>query len=163
LGDAAPAGGTALQDEALSGIQITSMMQVLGEVQRGIHSRQTAYHALRAAFPKVPEERINGMLDGIDVKPPQPEAPRSKYPTAQDDAPSFAEVDSLADKTEAACAGPMAGLIEPVRRLVRSAASLEEIRDGVLELYPEMDSVSLAETLGDAMVAAFMRGKASVR
>ena len=57
----------------------------------------------------------------------------------------------------------MAKLLEPVRRLVQNANSLEEIRDGVLELYPEMDSVSLAETLGDAIVAAFRRGKASVK
>ena len=69
----------------------------------------------------------------------------------------------MADKTEAACAGPMAGLIEPVRRLVCSAASLEEIRDGVYELYAEMDPAGLADALEKAMKAAEMRGRGSVR
>jgi len=57
----------------------------------------------------------------------------------------------------------MAGLIEPVRRLVRNANSLEEIRDGVCELYAEMDPAGLAAALERAMKAAEMRGKASVR
>jgi phage gp29-like protein len=50
-----------------------------------------------------------------------------------------------------------------VRRLVANAASFEEIREGILELYPEMDAEAISETLTDAMAAAFNRGRASVK
>ena len=163
------AGGTALQDEALSGIQITSMMQVLGEVQRGIHSRQTAYHALKAAFPKVPEERINGMLDGIEVKPAQPAPAPTPHKQPEPDA-SFAEfrpkgdaVDSITDRLESAAADAMDGLLEPVRRLVSGAASYEEVLEGLDSIYPELDDEAFQKVMGDALLAASLAGAVSVR
>ena len=83
--------------------------------------------------------------------------------------PTFAEgdgqdpADRLANQVEAAAAGAMTGLLEPVRRLVKSAQSLAEIRDGLLDLYPRMDTAAFAEVLTQAFLASHLAGRVAVR
>jgi phage gp29-like protein len=72
-------------------------------------------------------------------------------------------VDALADQAEAAGAKAMAALLEPVKRLVRDASSLDEIRDGLLECYPDMDTPAFAELLTQAFLAANLAGRDQVR
>jgi phage gp29-like protein len=70
--------------------------------------------------------------------------------------------DRLTDQLEAEAQDSMALLLEPVRRLVMHATSLEEIRDGLLDLYPTMDNAGFAELFTDAMTAAAMAGRFEV-
>jgi len=161
----APAAQTTVQDTALNGAQFTSLLQILGEVATGIHSRTTAFHVIKAGFPGVSEEHINGMLDGIKVREPEP-APAQKpaeKPAEFAEADETDKISSLADQAEAATAEAMGRLLEPIRRLVMSAKNLEEIRDGILECYPDIDSASLSSILSDAFTVASLMGADNVR
>jgi phage gp29-like protein len=71
--------------------------------------------------------------------------------------------DLLTDQLEAEAQRPLAKLLEPVKRLVMGAQSLEEIRDGLLELYPAMDNAGFAELFTEAMTAAALAGRFEVR
>jgi phage gp29-like protein len=70
--------------------------------------------------------------------------------------------DRLTDQLESQTQASLVRLLEPVRRLVMSAQSLEEIRDGLLELYPAMDNAGFAELFTDAMTAAALAGRFEV-
>lgn len=85
-------------------------------------------------------------------------------------APAFAEDDasktiaeSYADQLGEAASQAMDGLIEPVRRLVATANSLEEVRDGLLALYAEMDVADLAAIMQRALAAAELAGRYEAR
>ena len=54
-------------------------------------------------------------------------------------------------------------LIEPIRRLVESAATMEEIRDGLDKLYPDIDDTVLAALLREALAAAILGGRYEAR
>ncbi|MCW8855952.1 MAG: DUF935 domain-containing protein, partial [Kangiella sp.] len=54
------------------------------------------------------------------------------------------------------------GLIDPVRKLVEKVESLQELRDGILELYQELDHTQLGEQLERAMLAAHLLGRFEV-
>jgi phage gp29-like protein len=70
--------------------------------------------------------------------------------------------DRLTDQLEAQAQASLSRLLEPVRRLVMGAGSLEEIRDGLLELYPAMDNAGFAELFTEAMTAAALAGRFEV-
>jgi len=103
--------------------------------------------------------------DGYEEAAPPPDAASPPAAPAPDDA-SFAERDAerdaadvLADRLETD-AGPLVDdLIEPVRRLVMEADSLEAVRDGLLELYAEMDPAELGTLMQRALMAAEMAGR----
>ena len=69
------------------------------------------------------------------------------------------ELENLAQAALQASAEALTRLLLPVRELIERAASLEEIRDGLLAAYPRMESTALAETLHQAMVLANLRGR----
>ena len=83
--------------------------------------------------------------------------------------PAFSEseirdiADDYTDQAEQQGAAAFAQMLEPVRRLVKQARSLEEIRDGLLGLYPEMDTQSFAELLTQALTASHLAGRWTVR
>jgi phage gp29-like protein len=56
----------------------------------------------------------------------------------------------------------MDGLVAPIRKLVMSAGSLEEIRDGLLGLYGEMNSDDLGLLMGQAMALGDLTGRSEV-
>lgn len=66
--------------------------------------------------------------------------------------------DQLDDATEDA----LASLIEPARRLVMQAKSLDEIRDSLLSIYEDMDAETLANVMRDAFLAAELAGRFEV-
>jgi phage gp29-like protein len=60
-------------------------------------------------------------------------------------------------------AAPMTdGLIAPVQRLVKTAQSLEEIRDGLIDLYGEIDPRALGALMAQAMTLADIEGQYEV-
>jgi len=102
--------------------------------------------------------------------PPLPIAPNQMQPQPQPQpGPAFAEgdgtdaADHLTDQLETSIRAAQAQLLEPVRRLVAQAQSLEAIRDGLLDLYPEMATAAFAEMLTQAFLAANLAGRAEVQ
>lgn len=51
------------------------------------------------------------------------------------------------------------GLLDPVRALLRQSSDLGEFRDGLANLYPDMDAGVLAERLSEAFQAAELAGR----
>ncbi|WP_432460808.1 DUF935 domain-containing protein [Agarivorans sp. QJM3NY_25] len=80
--------------------------------------------------------------------------PQAKAP--QDDAEAFQQQLSIK------AAPLLEGLIEPVRELVASASSLEQIRDGILELAGELDVAELGQQMAQAFAAAELLGQLEV-
>jgi len=70
--------------------------------------------------------------------------------------------DQMAGRLDAEAAGPVEDLIEPVRDLVKDAAGMEEIRDRMIDLYPDMDASDLGVLMQRAMTAANLGGRAEV-
>ena len=68
-------------------------------------------------------------------------------------------VDGMTDRLENAAANAMEGLLEPVRRLVASSESYQDILDGLDAMFPEMDNEDFQRVLGDALEAAERAGK----
>lgn len=113
-------------------------------------------------------EQINETYGGRwrkKVSPsPTPEAPEN--PAADAPGPTqFAEsprgdiADAYTEQLHGAAAAAMDGLVEPVRRLVNEATSLEDLRDRLLDLYTEMDVEALATVMQRALAAAELAGR----
>lgn len=83
-------------------------------------------------------------------------------------APAFAAPEApdasmgVTDQAEEAAPLAMAGLLDPVRELVTRARSLEEIRDGLLELAPKMDGSEFSKLMAQALVIAQLAGRQEV-
>ncbi|MEX0745309.1 MAG: DUF935 family protein [Phycisphaeraceae bacterium] len=80
----------------------------------------------------------------------------------RDDESAKRRADAMADRLEREAMPGMDALMEPVRRLVAGAGSMEEIRDGLLNLYEDMPSDQLAQVMQRAMAAAELSGRADV-
>ena len=70
--------------------------------------------------------------------------------------------DEFAGQAGGKVATAMDALVGPVRKLVMEAPSLEAIRDGLLELYPKMDTAAFTETMQFALTAARLAGRYEV-
>jgi phage gp29-like protein len=58
---------------------------------------------------------------------------------------------------------PVDDLVDPIRKLVNGAKSLQEIRDGIIGLYPDMDIIEFGNTIQRALVAAELAGRFEVQ
>jgi len=76
--------------------------------------------------------------------------------------PEQEQVEALVAESVNRADRAMNGLQEPVKRLVREAHSLEEIRDGLYALYGGMDSKELQELVARAMYVAELYGRSTV-
>lgn len=70
--------------------------------------------------------------------------------------------DGLADNLELATNEALSRLVEPLRRLVMTAKTFEEIRDGLDTLFPDMDPTEIAVQMREALVAAHLAGRVEV-
>ncbi len=101
--------------------------------------------------------------------PPNP-SPKEAPPEFTERCPhcgSFAEgdpddVDAQIDRLGTESLPMMDDLITPLRELVMNAKSLEEIRDGLLDLYSTMDPADLGALMEQAMTAAELLGRYEV-
>lgn len=50
-------------------------------------------------------------------------------------------------------------MLGPIRRLIDAGETLEAIRDGLLEAYPEMGGEDMAELIYQASLLAYMKGR----
>ncbi|MCO6441339.1 MAG: DUF935 family protein, partial [Nitrococcus mobilis] len=88
-----------------------------------------------------------------------PAAPlRAALRTAAGEDPPAQMVDRLDDRI----APPLGGWIDQIKALVDSAASLEQIRDGLLELQPNMSLDDYADAMAEALAAAALAGRSEI-
>lgn len=98
VGVDASLGGEAVQDTALNGAQITSLLEVLNSVAEGRLSDDGAIAVILTSFPTISEEEASRMVAGVQVSEPEdasdedvePEGPPAG-PTPPTAAPSAAE------------------------------------------------------------------------
>jgi len=70
--------------------------------------------------------------------------------------------DIYADRAGEPVARAMTDLIAPIRQLVDQAGSLEEIRDRLLELYPDMDAKEFNRLMQEILAASDLAGRFEV-
>lgn len=70
--------------------------------------------------------------------------------------------DDFAYRLGSEAAAAMDAMVDQVRDLVMTAGSLEEIRDQLFALYPQMNSATLGELLSTALTCANLAGRAEV-
>lgn len=72
-------------------------------------------------------------------------------------------VSELVGTLERASPEALKPLFDPIVALVERAKSLEEIRDGLVRLFPDMDASRLATLMSQAMVTAHLTGRHEVK
>lgn len=72
--------GVNIQDTAMNGAQVQSLLEVISKVASGEIPESVARPLIRTAFPKVSEERINEMLNGMKDLPPKEVPPDGNPP-----------------------------------------------------------------------------------
>lgn len=71
---AVPTGAQSVQDTAMNGAQVSSLLELITKVAMGEIPESVARPVIKTAFPKVSDERINEMLAGMkDLKRNPPE------------------------------------------------------------------------------------------
>lgn len=71
-------------------------------------------------------------------------------------------VDGQVRTLEASAAAPLGDMVEAIKGLLDSVSSLEEFRDRLIEVYPDMSPGQLADAMGDALMAASLAGRYDV-
>jgi hypothetical protein len=74
-------GGAPVQDTALNGAQVSSLVQIIESVTGGILPKESAIQLIQAAFPSLSDERVRGIINPLDESPktptPVPEPPKA--------------------------------------------------------------------------------------
>lgn len=68
----------------------------------------------------------------------------------------------LADEIDAETTGAQDADIDRIRALAESAGSMEEIVDGLLDVWPDMDAAALAGRLREALAVANLMGRSDI-
>ena len=97
-------------------------------------------------------EETYGVTVDRTAPPPAP-APGPEFAEGDEDGPGV-----LADRLAEDANPLMDGLIEPIRQIVEEASSLEEVRDRLLDAYPDMDVSGFAALMQRALAAAELAG-----
>ena len=71
-------------------------------------------------------------------------------------------IDRLADQTEALAAPAGDALVDTIRELVTRADTIEEVRDGLTALRPDMPADGLARAMQLALAYAELSGRAEI-
>jgi len=70
------------------------------------------------------------------------------------------EIEDLADDSLSLAADAWKGIDAPVRKLIASCSSLDEVRDRIFEVYGDLDPSDLEKLVRDALVTALLTGAA---
>ena len=101
--------------------------------------------------------------------PTRPPSPGTRVNVIDPNAPQFAEgdprdaADLLADQLEVQTGSALDRMMEPVKRLVESAKTLQDLRDGLDTLYPDLPDADLAVIFREALVASALAGRYDVQ
>jgi phage gp29-like protein len=89
-------------------------------------------------------------------------APGGRQALQQEERARQDAIDRLAAEAEAVAAPAADRLIDAIRKLVDGATSLDDVRDGLLELAPAMPADELARLLGLALAYAELAGRSEI-
>ena len=103
-----------------------------------------------------PEEG-EAILGRVAITPSETEQAALKGAAAAAQKPDT--VDRYVEQLDKTTEPLMNELIEPVRNLVMKADSLEAVRDGLLDLYADMEPTELGNVIQQALVAAELSGR----
>ncbi len=103
--------------------------------------------------PEAGEETVGGPAAAFSAKH------RGRGTVAAKDEAGSEPAEIFAQKLADAAADAGEKMMQPIRDLVASAASLAEIRDGLYSLYPDMDADAFADVMAKAMTAAHAAGR----
>jgi len=87
-----------------------------------------------------------------------PESEKQPNPDFAEDVQSVDTADVMADRVDQQSSSMLDDLLSPIRDLVMTTTSLEEIRDQIIDRYPEMNSSDLGPLMQQAMTAAKFAG-----
>lgn len=173
----------------LNGAQITAATAIVTAVAAGEIPRDSGVGQLMVLFnltkeqaeqimgsagtgaPTTPNPKPDGAGDGSDSSaggeeqiPPGPPLPKGgeKKQTALKDGARRDPMDPEVEAALAASDDPMAALQAPVRALIASAESMEALRDGLLNLYPDMDPTAMGNLLHRAFLLSHAIGRRDI-
>ena len=89
--------------------------------------------------------------------PQQPEQPKPEF-AAPEQSGQTAVIDMVNSITDETMQKQAEALLKPVIDLVNSATSFDELRDGIVKVFPDMDDTAIRQTLEKAMLLADIQG-----
>jgi len=143
--------------------EIPEDLKELSEVYKNLHeinfplAAEHISERFKVPLPGKGETVLEGPSSPMAMK--RIAAMREKWPGFT---PEQERVEGLVEETHKRAARAMSGLQEPVKRLIKEAGSLEEIRDGLYALYGEMDQKDMEELIARATYVAELYGRATV-
>lgn len=114
---ALPGAGAPVQDTALNGAQISSLLEIVGAVSAGTLTPEGAVALILAVFPGISEEEAKKIIGGAIEKPPEP------APAPVGGAPDAETPSDAAEPGDAA--GEPAKSLEPTKRDAEADAFAE--------------------------------------
>lgn len=149
-GEAAPAalGAESVQQTALNGAQIKSLAEIIAQVEAGQLDMGRARALIEAGFPAISAEQVSRLLGRVRGAA-EFAAVMALPPNREDQlvAAIAREADPIID-----------GWVDQIDALVQRARSLEEIRDGLLELLPDLSTERLGQAMQRALAVAGIAG-----
>lgn len=76
--------------------------------------------------------------------------------------PEQEKIEGLVAETTKQAQAAMSGILEPVKKMIASAKSLEDLRDNILQVYSDMESAELEELIARSIYVADLYGRATV-
>lgn len=147
-----------VQKAALNGAQIKSLADVIALVQQGQLDRTRAYALIEVGFPAISKEQIERLL-GDAVKKAAPVPVPGKAEFAEPDA---SRATTLTDQLDDRLQSVTDVWINRIRELVMNAESLDAIRDGLVELLPNMDVIQYSTVMTEALRLAELNGRSEI-
>ena len=158
---------------------VTALTAILAQAESGQLPRENAVAVLVSVFgieqadadkmvpaEKPPEKPQANPLDGLfggqgqqgDQQQPGQQPPgQTQFAESTPDS-----ADLITDKARPIVQSALAPWLQTVTDFVEQASSLEEIRDGLADLYPSLDPKDFAEAMGQAMLLSDLAGQSEV-
>lgn len=110
---------------------------------------------------RIPEPEGDEPVLAVDAQPSMADlkARPGRHAAARTAPEEPDEQDKQLDVLEAEAEPAMEAMIVAVRKMVDAAASLSDLRDQLVEAWPEMDASALAKAMGQALFAAQLAGR----
>lgn len=94
--------------------------------------------------------------DMVIAKTSRVAAPGARFSPQQEN------IEALTGEALKKATGALSGLLEPVKQMVAKANSLEDLRDGIIDVYGDMNPADLEELLARSMFIAELYGRFTV-
>ena len=148
-----------VQQAALNGAQIKSLSDVIALVQQGQLDRERAKALIEVGFPAISQAQIERLLgDAVKKSAPPVENPKDAAFAEPDNSKPKTAADQLDDNLQ-----PVTDVwINRIKKLVMEAQSLDEIRDGLTGLLPDMDIAEYSAVMAEALRLAEVTGRSEI-